>query len=190
LICCVDELVNDAPSLNCRLYEEEVAGTVLITEYVEGTSNNKALEITNRSSVSVDLWSCKLIKYTNGRGPGSQISFMGPSMRLAPGDSYTICNTQFFRDAGCNQTSNFIDHNGDDGYALDCDGIVDTFGATTGDPGTAWSGGGVTTRDRTLRCNCDVLTGDIDMMDAFDPSVQWTEFPRDTFDDLGSYVCP
>jgi len=167
-------------------------GTMMFTEYVEGSSNNKALEITNRSGIPVNLaTSCELIKYTNGGMTGSPISFMGGSTTLMPGDSYTICNPSFSGAASCDQTSGSINHNGDDAFALECGGVVvDTFGANTGDPGSAWSGGGVTTRDRTLRRLCSVVAGDPDITDAFDPSVQWTEFPRDTFGDLGMYVCP
>ena len=42
------------------------------------------------------------------------------------------------------------------------------------DPGTAWTGGGLSTLDYVLQRRCTVTTGDINGMDAFDPSTEWT----------------
>ena len=67
-----------------------------------------------------------------------------------------------------------MNHNGDDAYDLFCGGmVVDTFGQIGTDPGTEWSGGGLSTLDYVLTRQCSVMTGDMNGSDAFDPSTQW-----------------
>jgi hypothetical protein len=63
------------------------------------------------------------------------------------------------------------------------------FGQIGFDPGTAWTAGGVTTVDRTLRRLCSVGEGDPVGNNAFDPSLEWSSFAVDTFDGLGVH-CP
>ena len=56
------------------------------------------------------------------------------------------------------------------------------------DPGTAWGTGDVTTVDHTLIRNSSILTGDTNPSDAFDPAMEWTAQPKDTFTFLGSHT--
>ena len=79
-----------------------------------------------------------------------------------------------------------VGFNGDDALELVCEGaVVDSLGQVGFDPGTAWTGGIVSTRDQTLRRSCALRDGDSVSMDLFDPSVEWVSFPADTFGDLG-----
>lgn len=163
---------------------------LLFTEVVEGSGNNKALEITNIGGGSVDLSTCTLTRITNGGASSpSDVPLTGT---LVGGASHVICNPS----GGpallplCDETSGRVAHNGDDGYLLECPGLTsDSFGANTGDPGEAWTGGGVTTFDRTLRRKCSISAPDPNMADAFDPSVEWDQFATDTFTGLGEH-CP
>ena len=83
-----------------------------------------------------------------------------------------------------------VNFNGNDAIDLVCAGTtLDVFGRIGQDPGSAWMGGGLSTVDRTLRRQCTVTAGDPNGTDAFDPSVQWTGFPQNTFDGLGAH-CP
>jgi len=63
-------------------------GTVIISEYVEGSSNNKAIEIANLGSSSVDLSNYSLKKQTNGAGAWS--TALSLSGTLAAQDVYVI----------------------------------------------------------------------------------------------------
>ena len=166
---------------------------LLISEYVEGSGLNKAIEIVNLSGAAIDLAaeSCVLDRIING-GTGSTITF-NLSGTVAPGEVHVVCQSNLAdppRETVCDQQG-AIDHNGDDAYVVACDGTVqDSFGQSSGvDPGDEWVGGGIGTKDRTLRRKCSVSSGDTDVTDAFDPSVEWDGFDVDTFDGLGTYGC-
>ena len=165
---------------------DAVGGGLLLSEYIEGSSNNKAWEIYNGGASSVDLSTCSLRLYRNGdAGSVTNIALSGT---LASTGTHVICNSSFAMPGLCDQTSGSLNHNGDDAFDLVCDGtVLDSFGDTLGDPGEAWTGGGVSTQNQTLRRKCTVGDGDTDLSDAFDPSVEWDGFPIDTFDGLGSH---
>ena len=79
--------------------------------------------------------------------------------------------------------------NGDDALTLEKSGVViDRFGQLGVDPGSAWTGGGVSTLDQTLRRKPGIVTGDPNATAAFDPSVQWDSYPLDTASGLGAHT--
>ncbi|MEM9070168.1 MAG: lamin tail domain-containing protein [Myxococcota bacterium] len=167
---------------------EAVGGGLVISEYVEGSSNNKALEIYNGTG-SVDLSACELRRYTNGATTFTDIALSGT---LAADETYVICSSGANDTllALCDQTSGSISHNGDDAYELACDGeVIDSFGRVGEDPGDAWTGGGVSTQNQTLRRQCTVTEGDTTSNDEFDPSVEWDQFSIDDFSNLGERGC-
>ncbi|MEZ4337156.1 MAG: lamin tail domain-containing protein [Sandaracinaceae bacterium] len=151
------------------------APVLFFSEYVEGNSNNKAMEIVNAGGSAADLSMCAIRRYTNGSTSVSA-TYDFPAMTLAAGDVFVVCNGSLEGAATlCDDTSSVINHNGDDAYDLFCAGmVVDTFGQIGTDPGTEWSGGGLSTLDYVLQRACTVTSGDMDGSDAFDPSVQWT----------------
>ena len=167
---------------------EPTGDGLLFTEYVEGSSFNKALEISNLSSAAVDLSGCELRRYTNG-GTGTMASTM-LSGTLAVDTAFVLCNAQIADTSNCDLINGIITHNGNDAYELVCDGmVVDTFGSTMSDPGTEWSGNGVSSANQTLRRLCTVSMGDTDLSDAFDPSTGWGSFPMDDLSGLGTPTC-
>lgn len=63
---------------------------LIISEYIEGSSNNKAIELANLSGGSVDLSDYTLKKQTNGAGSwGTALALSGT---LADGEVYTIAH--------------------------------------------------------------------------------------------------
>lgn len=156
---------------------EAVGSGLYFSEYQEGGSglgNNKILEIYNGSGSAIDLSMCEVRLYANGGTmPTSTTNSANFGGMLADGDVFVLCNSGLM-DGVCDGNSGAINHNGDDAYELACAGeVVDTFGVVGTDPGNAWEGGGVSTRDVTLRRKCSVTTGDPVGDDAFDPSVEW-----------------
>ncbi len=150
------------------------APVLFFSEYVEGNSNNKAIEIVNAGGSAADLSTCQLRRYTNGAATvGGMYAFTG---MLAAGDAFVVCNGSLEGAATrCDATSGAITHNGNDAYDLFCGGmVVDTFGQIGTDPGDEWTGGGLGTLDYVLTRACTVTMGDTDGSDAFDPSVGWT----------------
>ncbi|MBW2699963.1 MAG: DVUA0089 family protein [Deltaproteobacteria bacterium] len=170
--------------------------SLIISEYVEGTSNNKAIEFTNLTSADIELSNCEWVNYNNGNAIDDPSgAFVFAAGTLAPGASYVVCNTSGtvsgggdIPDASCDATGN-VYFNGNDSVVLYCGGeIIDVFGQVGLDEvwgdGTAYS-----TQNNTLRRNCGVILGDTIHDDVFDPSVEWTGAGVDAFGDLGVH-CP
>ena len=166
-----------------------VHADVLISEYVEGSGFNKALELYNGGADTVSLDGYRLERYSNGGTDASGVLELDGES-LAAGAVLVIVSSQ----AGAplnglgDISSGVISHNGDDAYVLrDADGVVDSFGRVGEDPGSAWGSGDTTTVNQTLRRLETVTTGDTVIDDAFDPADQWRAFPEDTLDGLGVY---
>ena len=161
---------------------------VFFSEYVEGSSNNKALEIYNSGSTPVDLAAggYKVAIYFNGNTTATgNIALSGT---IPAGGVFVLANSSASAavTAVANQTSGSLTFNGDDAIALvDSSGTLDVIGQIGVDPGSEWGSGLTSTADNTLRRMDSVTSGDPDGSDAFDPAVQWVGFATDTFDGLG-----
>ncbi|MBM4397773.1 MAG: VCBS repeat-containing protein, partial [Deltaproteobacteria bacterium] len=162
---------------------------VFFSEYVEGSGNNKAVEIHNASDAPVDLSGCAVRTYYNGATtPASVITL---SSTLPPGGSVTICHHLGVAPA-CDQASSepsYLSFNGDDAVELWCGTTRDAIGQIGVDPGAYWASGAVQTQDRTLRRACSVAAGDTNGTDAFDPAAEWEVLPIDTLDGLDWRGC-
>ncbi|MGF1768734.1 ExeM/NucH family extracellular endonuclease [Enterovibrio makurazakiensis] len=151
---------------------------VLITEYVEGSSNNKAIEISNlgASAVNLDNWSLKLA-FNSNTTFSSTIALSGS---LAAGDSFVVGHSSASADiTDVSQiTTGSLGFNGNDVVALvdDGDNIIDSLGELA-----LGSNYAVNT---TLRRQ-DGSTGRTDITTAFDSSIEWQSYAQDTFDGLG-----
>ena len=167
---------------------------ILITEYVEGSSNNKAVEISNLSDVNVDLAAegYRLEAFNNG---GTDIS-NGLNLYgiLVPNSSIVVYNGGAVADvqkaAPQGIASNVTYFNGDDALVLSKNGVVvDSFGQKGFDPGSEWlddNDASFSTKDTTLRRKVSVLTGDVTVDDNFPGSNnEWLSFDTNTFDGLG-----
>ena len=162
---------------------------VFFSEYIEGSSNNKFVEIHNGGAGSVDLALCEIRIFVNGAdlvsGTVGHISLTGS---LLSGASHVVCNSASGDTTLCDETSGAMTFNGDDTVVLHCSGTdVDTIGQVGVDPGSEWMANGVGTQNETIRRNCDITSGDRISDDAFDPSLQWTSYPIDTFNGLGNH---
>ena len=165
------------------------ARELFFSEYVEGTSNNKAIEIYNPTLAPVDLGLYTVRLYANGATAPTNSQPLSGS--LPAGAVLVLANasaTAAFKPAGT-LNAGVANFNGDDALTLEKSGVViDRIGQLGTDPGTAWTGAGVSTLDQTLRRKPSVTAGDADASAAFDPSVQWESFPVDTSSGLGSHT--
>lgn len=170
-----------------------VATDLFFSEYIEGSSNNKAIEIYNGTGVDVNLGNYSVELYANGAStPTNAVTLSGT---LANGDVYVIrngsANLQSIIDAAdlSNAVTNF---NGDDALALKNNGaIVDTIGQIGFDPGTVWGTAPTSTVNNTLVRKAAICAGDSVSNNAFDPAGEWDGFAIDTVN-LGSHNanCP
>nr|PZN23618.1 MAG: hypothetical protein DIU78_13585 [Pseudomonadota bacterium] len=158
---------------------------IFFSEYVEGTGNRKALEITASADALLD--GCAVRVFANGSRSASRIV---PLAGVLPaGETLVICTSEVAAIVpnACDRIET-LPFNGDDAVVLECGGVVvDAIGRLGEDPGAAWESGDVRTLDCTLRRRCTVERGDADAEDPFDPSAEWTAAPTDSVDGLGAH---
>ncbi|HET8652750.1 MAG TPA: Ig-like domain-containing protein [Gaiellaceae bacterium] len=169
-----------------------VSADLFISEYVEGSSFNKAIEIYNGTGVAVNLTTglYGISQYSNGDpAPTFTINLNGT---IAPGDVFVLAHTSAdpaIR-AQADQLSSLGLFNGNDAVALR-KGIatVDVIGQIGVNPGDAgWGTDPTNTTDNTLRRKPTIEAGDPNGGDAFDPAVEWDGFAVNTFGGLGSHT--
>jgi len=159
---------------------------LIISEYVEGSSYNKALEIYNGTDDDVSLADYSLEIYANGSSSPTTIS-LGSTV-LAVQEVFVIANPSASAAilGVADLTSGSLSFNGDDALVLVGSGQpVDRFGEVGYDPGAAWSCSSGTTVNTTLRRQIGVCAGDNATGDPFDPCAEYDFYPNDTFDGLG-----
>lgn len=166
-----------------------LAGAAFISEYVEGTSNNKALEIYNNSGASLDLAGYSIRMYANGAAtPTVVINLAGV---VAAGDVFVVAQSSAIATilAQADQTDAHGWYNGNDAVELVFNGVrMDVIGQVGFAPLAEWGSGLVSTADNTLRRKPAVCSGDTIATDAFDPGAEWDGFATDTFGGLGAHT--
>ena len=151
------------------------ANTLFFSEYMEGSSNNKAIEIYNGTGAEVDLSDYVILRYNNGAIIGADSTSL--TGMLANDEVYVIANSaaiQGILDAA-DETGTVTYYNGDDylGLVFDANGddifdiateVVDVIGVLGEDPGTNWpvAGGLGATSEFTLMRKASVVTGNTD----------------------------
>lgn len=162
---------------------------LIISEYIEGSSNNKALEFFNGTGAPINLSGYSVQMFFNGAATAAlTINLVGT---VAPGDVFVLAQSSANAAilAQADQTNGSGWFNGDDAITLRKAGVViDSIGQIGVDPGTEWGAGLTGTADNTLRRMVTVGSGDTNTTDSFDPTAQWLGFANDTFGDLGSYT--
>ncbi|MFD7261159.1 lamin tail domain-containing protein [Streptomyces sp. NPDC059874] len=159
---------------------------LFFSEYVEGSSNNKALEIFNNTGSAVNLSGYNVQIFFNGATmAGTTINLTGT---LAAGDVFVLADDNAAAAVldAADQTSTLSFFNGNDAVVLrNGTTVIDSIGQVGFDPVTEWGTGLTSTADNTLRRKTGVQAGDTNPSDTFDPAVEWDGFPIDTFSDLG-----
>ena len=195
-----------AMSVNAQITD---CNDLFFSEYVEGSSQNKAIEIYNPTTTSIDLSDYSVERFSNGATNSSGGGVTVLSGMLASGDAFVLTNGE--TDAGaqfgyCDPVLVALGDlaepngsyptpmhmNGNDAIVLTKNGVVvDVFGKIGEDPGTAWSDptGTWWTNDHTLIRKSNVLKGDIIGLDSFDPSLEWDSLPNGTWNNLGFHTC-
>ncbi|HEY9075270.1 MAG TPA: Ig-like domain-containing protein [Anaerolineaceae bacterium] len=166
---------------------------LFFSEYIEGSSNNKALEIFNGTGAAIDLAAGQYV---------IQIYFNGATSATAYSLTGTLVNGDVFVFAHASAVASILDKadmttsaglwNGDDAIVLRKGGsggtIIDSIGQVGFDPGTEWGTGLTSTADNTLRRKSTIQAGRTNSTDVFDPSIEWDGYATDTFNDLGSHT--
>lgn len=160
------------------------APRLLFSEYVEGTANNKALEIANEDGIDA---TCSINIYVNGSATVSQTIALGS---VPAGEITVVCHPSASAEllAFCDLTSTLLAFmGGDDAVELVCNGQTsDVIGQIGFDPGTSWGSGNTTTLNDTIRRKPGITIGDTNGSNPFDPTATWTGHPVNTFGNLGT----
>lgn len=169
------------------LASQAMANGLFFSEYIEGSSNNKALEIYNATGAAVDLSLVTVKTYTNGAVvPTYTLNLSGS---LAIDDVYVIANASANATilAQADITSSVTFYNGDDAVELIHNGTsVDVIGIIGNDPGTNWPVGSGATSEFTLVRNSNVCDGTL--IWAGQGNTQWAVFPQNTATYLGAHT--
>ncbi len=164
---------------------------LFLSEYIEGSSNNKALEIYNGTGAAVDLAAAgyNIQMFFNGStSAGLTVNLTGS---VAAGDVHVLAQASAAAEvlAAADQTSAASWFNGDDAIVLrKGTTVLDSLGQVGVDPGAEWGSGLTSTSDNTLRRMATVCAGDTNTADAFDPATEWDGYATNTFDGLGAHT--
>ncbi|TVZ51039.1 endonuclease [Dokdonia sp. Hel_I_53] len=157
----------------------DVVDSLFISEYVEGSSYNKAIEIANFTSANVNLDGYELRKQTNGAGSWST----GYSLSgiVANTSVFVIANSSassgIINNADVSTSNSALSFNGNDAIGLFKNGIlIDVVGVFNG--GSANFG-----KDKTLRRKSTVAAPNTTYTIA-----EWDSFVSNTFSDLGAHT--
>ncbi len=186
------------------VYNDDVP-SVFFSEYIEGSSNNKAMEIYNGTGAEIDLAGFVIYGNYNGN-PWSEIYPFATGTLVAAGDVYV-----FSSDAATQEVLDQADvtfaygnpwymtaFNGDDvralGYIEGSDTtIIDILGAYDFvDPGSGWDVGGIAnaTKDHTLIRKADVTAGNTNWAGSAGTDAEnseWFVMDQNFFGSLGSH---
>jgi len=153
----------------------QCSGELLISSMMEGSSNNKCIELYNTSAASIDLSTYMINWYSNGSATvtGGE-AIVGT---IGAGEYFLVCHPSLDPSFGIIadfSVAGFLGFNGDDAIAITGPtGNSDVFGQIGVDPGSAWTGAtsGFATNEATW-CRTD-LSACNDGMAAFDPDAQY-----------------
>jgi hypothetical protein len=182
---------------------------VFFSEYIEGSSNNKAIEIYNGTAATIDLSNYRIAQGNNGNALGSgngtitepyEITLTGS---LAAGEVYVIANgsasasitaeADLLLSFGDNPGDRVASFNGDDVMGLyENDVLIDVFGESGVDPGSSWPvAGDGATANYTLVRKGTITSGNMTNLGSFGTNAddsEWVVYPQDDFTYIGYHV--
>ena len=180
---------------------------LFFSEYAEGSSNNKYLEIFNPTNADISLDGYAFPSVSNAPTTPGEFEYWNtftPGAIVPAGGFYIISHGSSDPSilALSNQNHTYLS-NGDDGYALvqgtETDFVVlDVIGQNItdldyADPGSGWDVAGVTeaTKDHVLVRKSSVINGNTDWAlsaGTDEASSEWIVMPIDTWTDLGLHT--
>ena len=185
---------------------------LFFSEIVEGSGNNKAIEIYNPTSSAINLSNYRIVRYSNGSTVGSDSLNLNGTInamdvwvvvngQTTSSPSSPACDTalQAMADQLGGAYPDPLYQNGDDAICLvrvSPYAIIDIFGKIGEDPGQSWSDvfpytdaqGAWWTKDHSLYRKMTVTGGATINPTAFNVTLEWDSLPQDTWTGLGQHA--
>ncbi|MDD3966787.1 MAG: T9SS type A sorting domain-containing protein, partial [Candidatus Marinimicrobia bacterium] len=202
-------LVTDSTSLTDRdtvqiTVRETILNEVFFSEYIEGSSNNKALEIYNGSGTTVNLDDFRIAQANDGNG-WQYYHYFPEGATLANDNVWVIINesvsTSLFNHTDADEILGYpsvVTHNGNDARGLQWtpDGgvtwvLVDVFGDPNSDANFDVAGVSGAAAEHTLIRKSHIEAGNTDWTSSAGTNSddsEWIVMEQDYFSDLGSHT--
>jgi predicted extracellular nuclease len=206
------KLLFSAFALSLTVANAQDCSELFFSEYVEGSGQNKALEVYNPTNASIDLSAYKIVRHSNGSVESDEMTLSG---NIAAKDVVVITNGTIEDDgfgtvdsalwnmadihAGAYPTP--LHMNGNDAITLEkTSGTkIDVIGKVGQDPVSGWSDEApdyvashfskAWTQDNTLIRKAEVKKGFTDFAAPFNPAAQFDSLPEDSWSNLGVHDC-
>lgn len=189
---------------------------LFISEYVEGSGNNKALELYNPTGSAIDLSGYRIERFSNGSGTSSSGGVLNLSGSIAANSAFVIANGQITStptspacDSMLQAMANQLDGvypaptymNGNDAiglfYGTDMIDLLGKIGDASISSADGWgnefpydgSVGAVWTENHTLIRKPTVQAGVSSNPSVFIVSNEWDSLPQNTWSNLGTHSC-
>jgi hypothetical protein len=156
---------------------------IVISQYIETNSGTapKGIELWNTSGSTIDFSVTNLDIEKGGNGGTPTSDILITTGTLADGEVIVVGTSDLSPDYEYTFT-----FNGDDALVVKLDGvIVDVLGTPGSDPGSSWSGNGVSTANQNIQLKSGITTGDTDGWT--DPSERFELVSADPVNDITGF---
>lgn len=178
--------------LSVSTFAQSPCSDLFISEYIEGTSNNKVIELFNPTGNNISLNNYKVSVFSNGSKNGNAIVLSGS---IPSKGTYIIANTK--ADSVilviADTVSGSLSFNGNDAVALintSANDTIDIIGVIGNDPGKSWAVDTGSTVDHSLVRRPAIHSGQTDWVTG---AGEWEVYSVNDFTHLGTHTmdpCP